>query len=97
MTRRREEPLPAEIRSRGLAAKAELPVMDDAFEIVRARLFEEWMNTRPADTDRRERIYHTLYGLASARNVLIEAINAGELQEGSDAVADILNGRDPVV
>lgn len=88
---------PAEVRTRGNAAAAELTMTQEAFETVKQRLFQEWMDTKPSETDKRERLYHSLYVLASARAVLIETVNAGSLQKGSDAVAEILNGRDPVV
>lgn len=80
---------PAEIISRGLAAKSEYERTEDAFLAVREELLEAIASSVPTDTAGRERLYAVLWGLGRARDMLIQQINDGAMADHAASIAHI--------
>lgn len=88
----RRKPLPvtpAEIISRGLAAKAEYERTEDAFLAVREELLEAIAASVPTDSAGRERLYAAIWVLGRARDMLIQQINDGAMADHAASVAHI--------
>jgi hypothetical protein len=88
----RRKPLPvtpAEIISRGIAAKSEYERTEDAFLAVREELLEAIASSVPSDTAGRERLYAAIWVLGRARDMLIQQINDGAMADHAASVASI--------
>lgn len=83
--------------SRGMAARHDLTLLDEAFDGVRDGYMAEWLDTAPADSAKREQIYNQVRAIAAARNVLVAMINEGEFARGEIELAQAMNGQSPVV
>lgn len=79
--KRREKPTASEAISRGMAAQRDLTMMEQAFALHCEELFQQWLETAPADVAKREEIHATVRAVAGARAVLIRIINEGVLAE----------------
>jgi hypothetical protein len=81
---------PAEAVARSYAAKRELPMLEEAFEVYADTLFQEWMKTAESDTATRERIHAAFRAVGGARQVLVQIINDGAVAEGNAALSSLL-------
>lgn len=93
----RKTPSARENIVRGHEAAGELMRLQDAFEDLRDKITADWMDTKPSETDVRERLYHRLHGLAAARSMLVDYVNTGKMEEAAQQVREELKGESPVV
>lgn len=88
--RKRAAGAPAERVSRAMAAKHDLTLLEEAFEVYADTLFGEWMKTEPHETDKRERIHASFRAVGGARQVLMAIINDGALARNEAAMSELL-------
>jgi len=93
----KKTPSPRENIVKGIEAAGELMRLQDAFADLRDKITADWMDTRPSETEVRERLYQRLHGLAAARSMLVSYVNTGKMEEAAQAVREELKGESPVV
>ena len=71
-----------EIRE-GQNAKALLedPLLIKSYEVIQNDIFQKWIRTEIADTNEREALYHSLRGVLTAQNVLVNTMENGKIVE----------------
>jgi len=91
---KREEYSRQERVTRGNAAAAELPLLDEAFSRYKMALFEAWLNTAPKDQEAREHYYLSALAVSGARKTLVSIINDGSAESAMDAIGQHLKARE---
>ena len=71
-----------EIRE-GQNAKALLedPLLIKSYEVIQNDIFQKWIRTEIVDKDGREALYHSLRGVLTAQNVLVNTMENGKILE----------------
>ena len=71
-----------EIRE-GQNAKALLedPLLIKSYEVIQNDIFQKWIRTEIDDTNEREALYHSLRGVLTAQNVLVNTMENGKILE----------------
>ena len=67
----------------GQNAKALLedPLLIKSYEVIQNDIFQKWLRTEIADTNQREALYHSLSGVLTAQNVLVNTMENGKILE----------------
>jgi len=67
----------------GQNAKALLedPLLIKSYEVIQNDIFQKWLRTEIADTNQREALYHSLRGVLTAQNVLVNTMENGKILE----------------
>tara|TARA_B100001769_G_C22102852_1_gene595544 strand:+ start:1254 stop:1508 length:255 start_codon:yes stop_codon:yes gene_type:complete len=71
-----------EIRE-GQNAKALLedPLLIKSYEVIQNDIFQKWIRTEIVDKDGREALYHSIRGVLTAQNVLVNTMENGKILE----------------
>ena len=71
-----------EIRE-GQNAKAlfEDPLLIKSYEVIQNDIFQKWIRTEIVDKDGREALYHSIRGVLTAQNVLVNTMENGKILE----------------
>jgi len=71
-----------EIRE-GQNAKALLedPLLIKSYEVIQNDIYQKWIRTEIGDTSEREALYHSLRGVLTAQNVLVNTMENGKIVE----------------
>ena len=71
-----------EIRE-GQNAKALLedPLLIKSYEVIQNDIFQKWIRTEIVDTNGREALYHSIRGVLTAQNVLVNTMENGKILE----------------
>jgi|TARA_R100001463_G_scaffold27235_1_gene63263 hypothetical protein len=59
----------------------EEPLLIKSYEVIQNDIFQQWVRTEIGETDKRESLYHSLRGVLTAQNVLVNTMENGKILE----------------
>ena len=59
----------------------EEPLLIKSYEVIQNDIFQQWIRTDIGDSDKRESLYHSLRGVLTAQNVLVNTMENGKILE----------------
>tara|TARA_R100001510_G_scaffold33994_1_gene30459 strand:+ start:47 stop:301 length:255 start_codon:yes stop_codon:yes gene_type:complete len=59
----------------------EEPLLIKSYEVIQNDIFQQWVRTEISETDKRESLYHSLRGVLTAQNVLVNTMENGKILE----------------
>ena len=59
----------------------EEPLLIKSYEVIQNDIFQQWIRTELGDSDKRESLYHSLRGVLTAQNVLVNTMENGKILE----------------
>jgi len=57
------------------------PLLIKSYEVIQNDIFQQWIRTDIAETEKRESLYHSLRGVLTAQNVLVNTMENGKVLE----------------
>jgi len=57
------------------------PLLIKSYEVIQNDIFQQWIRTEIAETEKRESLYHSLRGVLTAQNVLVNTMENGKVLE----------------
>ena len=57
------------------------PLLIKSYEVIQNDIFQQWFRTEIAETEKRESLYHSLRGVLTAQNVLVNTMENGKVLE----------------
>jgi len=55
------------------------PLLIKSYEIIQNDIFQQWIRTEIGETEKRESLYHSLRGVLTAQNVLVNTVENGKI------------------
>lgn len=57
------------------------PLLIKSYEVIQNDTFQKWIRTEIGETDKRESLYHSIRGVLTAQNVLVNTMENGKIVE----------------
>jgi hypothetical protein len=57
------------------------PLLIKSYEVIQNDTFQQWIRTDIGETDKRESLYHSIRGVLTAQNVLVNTMENGKIVE----------------
>ena len=57
------------------------PLLIKSYEVIQNDTFQQWIRTNIGETDKRESLYHSIRGVLTAQNVLVNTMENGKIVE----------------
>ena len=57
------------------------PLLIKSYEVIQNDTFQQWIRTDIGETDKREFLYHSIRGVLTAQNVLVNTMENGKIVE----------------
>ena len=57
------------------------PLLIKSYEVIQNDTFQQWIRTDIGETDKRESLYHSIIGVLTAQNVLVNTMENGKIVE----------------
>jgi len=57
------------------------PLLIKSYEVIQNDTFQQWIRTEIGETDKRESLYHSIRGVLTAQNVLVNTMENGKIVE----------------
>ena len=57
------------------------PLLIKSYEVIQNDIFQQWIRTDIGETETRESLYHSLRGVLTAQNVLVNTMENGKILE----------------
>ena len=57
------------------------PLLIKSYEVIQNDTFQQWIRTYIGETDKRESLYHSIRGVLTAQNVLVNTMENGKIVE----------------
>tara|TARA_R110000772_G_scaffold5726_3_gene20477 strand:+ start:385 stop:639 length:255 start_codon:yes stop_codon:yes gene_type:complete len=55
------------------------PLLIKSYEVIQNDIFQQWIRTEIGETEKRESLYHSLRGVLTAQNVLVNTVENGKI------------------
>ena len=55
------------------------PLLIKSYEVIQNDIFQQWIRTEIMETEKRESLYHSLRGVLTAQNVLVNTVESGKI------------------
>ena len=55
------------------------PLLIKSYEVIQNDIFQQWIRTDIGESDKRESLYHSLRGVLTAQNVLVNTVENGKI------------------
>tara|TARA_R110000796_G_scaffold26560_1_gene73734 strand:+ start:4907 stop:5161 length:255 start_codon:yes stop_codon:yes gene_type:complete len=55
------------------------PLLIKSYEVIQNDIFQQWIRTEIEETKKRESLYHSLRGVLTAQNVLVNTVENGKI------------------
>ena len=57
------------------------PLLIKSYEVIQNDTFQQWIRTDIEETGKREALYHSIRGVLTAQNVLVNTVESGKMVE----------------
>tara|TARA_R110002167_G_scaffold15603_1_gene62129 strand:- start:134 stop:388 length:255 start_codon:yes stop_codon:yes gene_type:complete len=57
------------------------PLLIKSYEVIQNDTFQQWIRTDIEETSKREALYHSIRGVLTAQNVLVNTVESGKMVE----------------